>query len=92
MGLIARTRFWATSEQCKRIIPRRKDGAFRGTRTLHGQSAPKCSNDIFGQSIKGFVFCDERPDTWVTVCTGHIGDTSSPRGGNDALDGVFGYG
>ena len=20
---------------------------------------------------------DERPDTWVTVCTGHIGDTSS---------------
>jgi hypothetical protein len=21
----------------------------------------------------------ERPDTWVTVCTGHIGDTSSPR-------------
>jgi hypothetical protein len=20
----------------------------------------------------------ERPDTWVTVCTGHIGDTSSP--------------
>jgi len=34
----------------------------------------------------------ERPDTWVTVCTGHIGDTSSPRGGSDALEGVFGYG
>jgi len=27
--------------------------------------------------------------TWVTVCTGHIGDTSSPRGGSDALEGVF---
>ena len=35
---------------------------------------------------------NERPDTWVTVCTGHIGDTSSPRGGSDALEGVFGYG
>jgi hypothetical protein len=34
----------------------------------------------------------ERPDTWVTVCTGHIGNTSSPRGGSDALEGVFGYG
>jgi hypothetical protein len=34
----------------------------------------------------------ERPDTWVTVCTGHIGDTSSPRGGSDALEGVFGDG
>jgi len=34
----------------------------------------------------------ERPDTWVTVCTGHMGDTPSPRGGSDALEGVFGYG
>jgi hypothetical protein len=34
----------------------------------------------------------ERPHAWVTVCTGHIGDTSSPRGGCDALEGVFGYG
>ncbi len=35
---------------------------------------------------------NERPDTWVTVCTGHMGDTPSPRGGSDALEGVFGYG
>ena len=35
---------------------------------------------------------NERPDTWVTVCTGHIGNTPSPRGGSDALEGVFGYG
>src|ERR1700730_10644130 len=35
---------------------------------------------------------NDRHDTWVTVCTGHIGDTSSPRGGSDALEGVFGDG
>jgi hypothetical protein len=34
----------------------------------------------------------ERPETWVTVCTGHMGDTFSLRGGSDALEGVFGYG
>lgn len=44
-------------------------------------------------SIRAATIADvERPDTWVTVCTGHIGDTSSPRGGSDALEGVFGYG
>src|ERR1700730_508837 len=34
----------------------------------------------------------ERPDTWVTLCTGHIANTSSARGGSDALEGVFGDG
>src|SRR5882762_4346731 len=43
-------------------------------------------------SLSGLTHRFERPDTWVTVCTGHIGDTSSPRGGSDALEGVFGYG
>ena len=41
---------------------------------------------------KQVIDFNERPDTWVTVCTGHIGDTPSPRGGSDALEGVFGYG
>src|SRR5271169_5836683 len=37
----------------------------------------------------------ERPETWVTVCTGHMGDTSRQAclaGGVDALEGVFGHG
>jgi neutral trehalase len=43
-------------------------------------------------AVKSGLYNNERPDTWVTVWTGHIGDTSSPRGGSDALEGVFGYG
>lgn len=35
---------------------------------------------------------NERPETWVIHCTGHMGDTSSLLGGSDALDGVFGHG
>src|SRR5690606_18179479 len=34
----------------------------------------------------------ERPETWVTLCTGHMGNTSRMRshaGGVDALEGVF---
>src|SRR5262249_13389867 len=34
----------------------------------------------------------ERPETWVTHRTGHIGNTSSPRGGGYALEGVCGDG
>jgi hypothetical protein len=49
-------------------------------------------NDARCSFATGSAEAFERPDTWVTVCTGHIGDTSSPRGGSDALEGVFGYG
>ncbi|HXN50927.1 MAG TPA: hypothetical protein VN943_03245, partial [Candidatus Acidoferrum sp.] len=48
--------------------------------------------DVAKSERKSVHVSYERPDTWVTVCTGHIGDTSSPRGGSDALEGVFGYG
>ena len=36
-----------------------KMGQLMPTRTLHGHSAPKCSNDIFGQSSKDFVFLEK---------------------------------
>src|SRR5258708_7422398 len=35
----------------------------------------------------------ERPETWVTERTGHIGNTFRQRlGGVDAVEGMFGYG
>src|SRR5580704_15061800 len=35
----------------------------------------------------------ERPETWVTLCTGHMGNTFRPlAGGVDAVEGVFGRG
>jgi len=34
----------------------------------------------------------ERPDTWVTLRTEYIGNTSSLRGGSYAFAGVFGNG
>src|SRR6266404_3202912 len=37
--------------------------------------------------------CSERPETWVTERTGHIGNTFRQRlGGVDAVEGMFGYG
>jgi len=35
-------------------------------------------------------FSNERLDTWVTVCTGHVSDTFSLLEWSDALEGVFG--
>jgi hypothetical protein len=55
-----------------------------------GLNCATCDRDSVKHAC--VVNAGERPDTWVTVCTGHTGDTSSPRGGSDALDGVFGYG
>ena len=45
--------------------------------------------------FKPLISLSERPETWVTVCTGHMGDTSRQAclaGGVDAVEGVFGYG
>jgi hypothetical protein len=40
-----------------------------------------------------FGWAAERPERWVTHCTGHMGDTSFLEwGGSDALEGVFGHG
>ena len=52
-----------------------------------GHSGVKSERSVKANSL------NERPETWVTFRTGHIGNTSSlGKGGSDALEGVFGHG
>lgn len=51
----------------------------------------------FRAAINGYGGCNrkprERPETWVTDCTGHMGDTFRLlAGGVDTVEGVFGHG
>ena len=49
-----------------------------GTRTLRSHDSLLCEQKVNGEERFFSLFSsNERPDTWVTVCTGHMGDTFS---------------